>query len=35
MVREEILEYLRPITEEEQAALNGREEIDRSLYVKG
>lgn len=34
MVREEILEYLRPITEEEQAALNGREEIDRSLYVK-
>jgi AraC-like DNA-binding protein/quercetin dioxygenase-like cupin family protein len=34
MIREEILEYLRPITEEEQAALNGREEIDRSLYVK-
>lgn len=34
MVREEILEYLRPITEEEQAALDGREEVDRSLYVK-
>ena len=34
MIREEILEYLRPITEEEQAALDGREEVDRSLYVK-
>lgn len=34
MVREELLEYLRPITEEEQAALDGREEVDRSLYVK-
>ncbi|MBO4383105.1 MAG: helix-turn-helix domain-containing protein [Clostridia bacterium] len=33
-MREEILEYLRPITEEEQAALDGREEVDRSLYVK-
>ena len=34
MIREEILEYLRPITEEEQAALDGRDEVDRSLYVK-
>ena len=34
MIREEILEYLRPITEEEQAALDGKSEVDRSLYIK-
>lgn len=34
MIREELLQHLRPITEEEQAALDGREEVDRSLYVK-
>ena len=34
MIREEILQYLRPITEEEQAALDGKSEVDRSLYIK-
>lgn len=34
MIREELLQHLRPITEEEQAALNGREEVDRSIYIK-
>ncbi len=34
MVREEILRYLRPITAEEQAALDGRTDIDKSLYTK-
>lgn len=34
MVREEILEYLRPITPEEQAALEGKTDIDRTLYSK-
>ena len=34
MIREELLQYLRPITAEEQAALDGREDVDKSLYVK-
>ncbi len=34
MIREELLQYLRPITAEEQAALDGREDVDQSLYVK-
>ena len=34
MVREEILQYLRPITREEQAALDGKTEIDASIYMK-
>ncbi len=34
MVREEILQYLRPITAEEQAALDGKTDIDQSLYSK-
>ena len=34
MLREEILEYLRPITAEEQAALEGKTDVDRSLYSK-
>ncbi|MBR5753363.1 MAG: helix-turn-helix domain-containing protein, partial [Clostridia bacterium] len=33
-MREELLQYLRPITAEEQAALDGREDVDKSLYVK-
>ena len=34
MIREELLQYLRPITEEEQAALDGKTEVDASLYMK-
>lgn len=34
MIREEILQYLRPITEEEQAVLDGKSEVNRSLYIK-
>ena len=34
MIREELLQYLRPVTAEEQAALDGREDVDKSPYVK-
>ena len=32
MLSQELLDFLRPITEEEQAALDGKAEVDRSIY---
>lgn len=34
MVSKDILELLSVVTEEEQAFLNGRDKIDRSLYME-
>ncbi len=35
MVNQEILNYLSPITEEEQAILDGRSAVDTSIYTEG
>lgn len=35
MIRQEILDALMPVTDEERAILNGRDTVDKSIYTRG